>query len=259
MKSWCRILIVLLVASFSFANSSAQPNSKPAADDDLAHGERLFLGQCALCHGAGGTGDRGPALNLPKLRRAPDDYSLFNVIKNGIAGTEMPDAWQMTDREIKQVVAYVRSLGRTAATSSPGDPARGKTLYEAKGGCASCHIVQGRGVSFGPELSEIGARRSAAYLRDALLDPAATSPDRFLVVTLITNDNRKLRGIRANEDSFTIQLLDAAGAYHSYRKADLRELKKEPGASLMPSYRDAFTSAEIDDLVSYLSSLRGEK
>jgi hypothetical protein len=39
----------------------------------------------------------------------------------------------MDDREVRQVVAYVRSLGRTEAVSPPGDPAKGKALYESQG------------------------------------------------------------------------------------------------------------------------------
>lgn len=259
MKSLWQILIVLLVAVISLGKSPPTQESKAVEMIDLARGQRLFVGHCALCHGIGGAGDRGPALNQPKLRRAVDDQALFFIIKTGIPGTEMPDAWQMTDREIRQVAAYVRSLGQTAPTKLSGNPANGKALYESKGGCATCHIVQGRGRSFGPELTEIGARRSAAYLRQALLDPGASSPESLLVVSVVTREGRRLRGNRANEDSFTIQLRDATGGFHSYRKADLAELKKETGKSLMPSYRDALNSSEIDDLVAYLAGLRGEK
>jgi putative heme-binding domain-containing protein len=92
-----------------------------------------------------------------------------------------------------------------------------------------------------------------------LIDPGAAVPEGFLVVSVTTRDGKKLRGIRANEDSFTIQLRDANYVYHSYRKRDLTELVKEFDASLMPAYRDALAATEIDDLVAYLASLRGEK
>jgi len=250
------LLVAMLIGGHSAPN---QDQISKLTTDDLARGEKLFVAQCALCHGIGGTGGRGPSLNQPDLRRASDNRGLFQIIQNGIQGSEMPDAWQMTDREVWQVAGYVRSLGRTAVLRLSGDPAKGKEYYEAKGGCAACHIVSGRGGNLGPDLTDIGARRSAAYLREALIDPGASVPERFLVVSVVTRDGERVRGIRSNEDSFTIQIRDASNVFHSFRKLDLTELKKEFGASLMPGYRDVLAASEIDDLVAYLAGLRGEK
>jgi len=210
-----------------------------------------------LCHGIEGTGGRGPALNQPALRRGKDNMALYGVIRNGVAGTEMPGAWQMTEREVWRVAGYVRSLGRVEAAKLTGDAGRGRELYLSKG-CAGCHIVSGEGGVSGPELTEIGSRRSAAYLREALIDPAASLPDKFLTVSVTTRDGRNLRGVRVNEDSFTIQLRDDKLQFHSFRKAELKELKKEFGVSTMPSYK-TLAAGEIDDLIAYLASLRGEK
>jgi cytochrome c oxidase cbb3-type subunit III len=251
-------LAMFLVAMLFGGNVVQDPISKLTAND-LARGKKLFVAHCALCHGIGGTGGRGPSLNQPDLRRAADNKALFQIIQNGIQGTEMPEAWQLTDREIRQVAGYVRSLGRTAVVKLPGDPVKGKEYYEAKGGCAACHIVSGRGGTTGPGLTNIGAQRSAAYLREALIDPGAAVPEGFLIVSITTRDGRKVRGIRSNEDSFTIQLRDPNNVFHSFRKRDLTELKKEFGVSMMPAYRDSLTRSEIDDLVAYLAGLRGEK
>jgi cytochrome c oxidase cbb3-type subunit 3 len=255
-----QMLAMLLVAMLIGGHSTPhQDQISKLTTNDLAHGNKLFVAHCALCHGIGGTGDRGPSLNQPELPRAANNQALFQIIQNGIQGTEMPEAWQLTDREIWQVAGYVRSLGRAAVVKVPGDPVKGKQYYEAKGGCAACHIVSGRGGTMGPDLSDIGAGRSVAYLREALIDPGASVPERFLVVSIVTRDGRRVRGIRLNEDSFTIQLRDASNVFHSFRKLDLTELKKEFGASMMPGYRDVLAASEIDDLVAYLAGLRGEK
>jgi cytochrome c oxidase cbb3-type subunit 3 len=227
------------------------------AQDDVARGKKLYEGFCSLCHGQTGTGGKGPSLAQPTLSRAPDDPRLIQVIQQGIQGTEMPGFWQLTDHEAGQVAAYVRSLGRTAVEVLPGDPARGRALYEGKGGCAACHIVRGSGSSLGPELSEIGARRSSPYLRESLLKPGAAVPEKFKVVTVLTTGGRTVRGMRVNEDTFTIQLRDAGGRFHSFRKSELSKIDREDNASLMPSYESKFTAAELDDLIAYLASLRG--
>jgi cytochrome c oxidase cbb3-type subunit 3 len=225
---------------------------------DLARGKKLFEAQCSLCHGQTGTGGKGPSLAQPTLRHAPDDQRLIQVIRDGIPNSEMPDFWQFNDREVWQVAGYVRSLGRTAVVPLAGDPARGRALYESKGGCSTCHIIRGAGSSLGPELTEIGAQRNAEYLREAVVKPGASVPPKFLVVSVTTRDGTTVRGIRANEDTFTIQLRDAAGRFHSFRKSDLTQLKKEFHTSLMPSYDATLTPTELDDLVAYLAGLRGD-
>ncbi|MBI3668053.1 MAG: c-type cytochrome [Acidobacteria bacterium] len=241
------------------------PYTSPA---DVARGQKLFFGHCATCHGPQGNGGRGANLARPKLRRAADDPSLFRLIRLGIPGTEMPETWDMTPREIWQVVAYVKTLGRSAVEAVPGDPRKGEELFLTKGNCGQCHTVRGRGGRMGPELTEIGARRSAAHLRKFLLDPVAEAPENpvpwakyqagFMQVRLTTKDGRRITGIRLNEDTYSVQVRDFSDRLFSFWKQDLVEYQKEPGKTPMPSYRNVFSQAELDDIVAFLASLRGE-
>src|SRR4029077_8872576 len=128
------------------------PNTTPA---DLKNGQQLFMAQCARCHGPKGEGERGTVLTQPRLSRAPDDQALFQVIRDGIKGTEMPGGYALDTRETWQLTAYVRSLGRMPQEAVPGVPKRGQELYQAKGHCSQCHIIKGQGGSLGPELTEI--------------------------------------------------------------------------------------------------------
>ncbi|HEY2017762.1 MAG TPA: c-type cytochrome [Bryobacteraceae bacterium] len=243
----------ILMAAF-LANAHAQTPAEPVPD--IAAGRKIFESQCALCHGQTGTGGRGPSLTRPKLNRAPDDEALRTLISSGIV-PEMPGAWQLSPREVASVAAYVRSLGTVAPETLPGDPARGASLYHAKG-CTGCHIVDGQGEGIGPELTDIGARRNGAWLRQALRKPADSLPRDFLYVAAVTSSDEIIRGIRMNEDSFTIQLKDGRGQFHSFRKSSLRELRRLKQESPMPSYEALLTAAEMDDLVAYLAGLRGK-
>ncbi len=227
-----------------------------AAQTDVPAGRKIFESQCALCHGQTGGGGRGPALNRPQLEHAPDDAALRRVISDGL-DPEMPAAWQLTPREVESVAAYVRSLGSAPQETLPGDPARGARVYEARG-CSGCHMIAGQGAGFGPELTAIGARRNAAWLRQAVLDPAASLPQGFAWMAATTAAGETVRGIRVNEDAFTIQIKDAGGRFHSFRKAELRELRRLTGETPMPAYRGRLTEGELDDLVAYLARLRGK-
>ena len=224
------------------------------AQTDLAVGRKIFESQCALCHGQTGGGGRGPALNRPKLPRAPDDAALRGIISEGIP-PDMPAAWQLHTSEVAGVAAYVRSLGALAPETLPGDPARGAGVYQSKG-CSGCHILAGKGEGFGPELSTIGARRSAAFLRQTLLEPAATLPDDFQYIAVTPASGAAVRGIRVNEDSFTIQLKDSRGRFHSFRKSEVKELRRLAKETPMPAFEGQLSAGELDDLVAYLAGLR---
>ena len=240
-------------------------NAQNTADVD--GGRRLFQGMCVECHGAGGTGGDAPSLNRPRLNHAPDDTALANVIANGIPNTAMPRIRRFTESELRQLVAFVRSLGKMAQDRVPGDTKRGAAIYRNLA-CSSCHIVAGEGGTLGPDLSDIGFLRGAAYLREAVVAPDSSLPKgtlsvlsrgyaEYLPVRIVTRQGREVRGIRVNEDAFTIQVRDAAGKFYSLRKSDLELLDKQAGKSIMPSFASRLTAPELTDLVAYLVSLRG--
>ena len=241
---------------------------RPGLSQDTSAGSKLYLAHCAGCHGQHGEGGRGVRLTTPG--RATNDDVLFGIVRNGIPGTEMPPA-RLGDEEVRQVVLFVRTL-RPAGSMAASEPvSRGERIYRTAG-CAACHVVGSEGGFLGPDLSNIGARRSVEYLRRALLEPEAdipdnfgqyrwyiVIPDNFLQVRVTTADGRSFSGARANEDSFSIQLRDGSGRFYSFWKSDLKELQKNWGKSPMPSYRDKLSASEIDELVGYLSGLRGSR
>src|SRR5207247_2285025 len=136
---------------------------------------KLSDGRCTRYREIDGPGDEGPTLNRPTPARASTDEALQEVIRDGIPDRGMPRVRRLTDNELNQLVAYVRSLGRTTSVATSGDAGRGRELYRRLG-CASCHIIAGAGGSFGPDLSAIGISRGAAYLRQSFLGPGEALP-----------------------------------------------------------------------------------
>jgi cytochrome c oxidase cbb3-type subunit III len=230
---------------------------QPATAESLAAGKRNFERHCALCHGIDGSGGRGPNLRHARLLHAPDDNALKGVIGDGIP-PEMPPAWFLSEEEVASVAAYVRSLGALPSEPLPGDRARGAAVF-TKAGCARCHILAAQGFGYGPALTDIGERRSAPHIRQAILKPEATLPEGFLFVKAVTASGEAVEGIRLNEDTFSIQIKDANGRFHSLRKAELRDLQKHRERSPMPSYSQILTPGELDDLVAYLAAQRGQQ
>jgi cytochrome c oxidase cbb3-type subunit 3 len=224
---------------------------------DLAEGKRLYNAQCALCHGIDGSGGYGPSLLRPTFARAADDAGLFTLVRVGIPGV-MPGFGDANGpRRSWQLAAFVRTMTTSGGGAATGNASNGRAVYAARG-CASCHVLGGEGRALGPDLTTIGLQRGPAYLKQALLEPAARVPDGHVVVTARPKAGAPVRGVRVSEDAFWVHVRDVKGQLHAFRVADLADLRREAGASLMPAYA-SLPPADLDDLVAYLSSLRGAR
>jgi PQQ-dependent dehydrogenase (methanol/ethanol family) len=247
----------------------------PETGAAVTEGARLFDQSCQSCHGPAGQGsDRGPALATAPLVHGNTEADLFRVIRAGVPGTQMPPFAAMSDAEIRQLVAYVRSLraappAGAAPPAEGGDPAAGETVFFGRAGCATCHDVNGRGGVVGPDLSNAG-RLTPAQLRQKIVDPnspsgsagggrggvgrGAAAPATVLVKTL---DGREIRGVRRNEDTFSLQMTDSSGQLHLLDKLKLASVTVE-NRSLHPAdYAARLSAAEIANLVAYLGALKG--
>ena len=255
-----RLLPALLLAAAGTVPAAAQHGhatlSNPyTSPDDVTAGGRIYRSHCAVCHGLEGKGGRGTDLTTGIFRRGSEDGDIYKTVSEGIPGTEMPGTF-FNGRQLWQIVAYVRSLSEgRAAEQTTGDPIKGLAVYKAKG-CDGCHLVRGEGGRMGPDLSLIGARRSLGHLQTAVRQPNANVRPRYWSVRAVTRDGKKISGRRMNEDTFSVQLLDASERLVSLRKADLAQFEIDRNSG-MPAYEGQFQDGEFDDLIAYLASLRG--
>jgi cytochrome c oxidase cbb3-type subunit 3 len=245
-----RLLLLFLLAGLLPARELIR-NGRATAKD-IAAGAKTFRSHCAPCHGYRAEGGRGPNLAAGHFYHGNSDADLFHNISEGIPGTEMPGNFYSADR-IWQIVAFLRSLN-VGGEKLPGDQQNGARLFRSNG-CAQCHLVDGEGGELGPDLSEIGASRSAENLRQSIVDPNADVPPRYWTVSFTDASGQALQGFRLNEDSYTVQLLDLRGQLHSYNKNGLKEFNISK-CSTMPSYQNSLAVKQVNDLVAYLSSLR---
>ncbi len=248
-------LIALLASSGQLV---AQEHAGQYSQTEVENGFRLYGIHCSACHGADGDSVAGIDLRRGQFRRVTSDADLNRIIAAGIPGTAMPPH-QLSLGDLRGLLAYIRAMRDFAASSvALGDPARGETLFGGKGGCATCHRVNGKGSRVAPDLSDIGAIRSPDSLQQSVLDPAIAVLPIHRSVRAVTRDGKVISGRRLNEDTYTVQLIDDQERLVSVDKAGLREYTVVKTSS-MPSYKDKLTSEELSDLVAYLHSLRGSR
>ena len=267
-------LFVLAPFALAAAADSAQQQANPFAGDAaaVAAGRDLYGQICQSCHGPGAQGtDRGPALATTTLQHGNGDSDLFRSIRTGVPGTQMAGFAALSENDVWRIVSYLRTLqngsSSSSATRANGDPIAGEALFFGRAGCATCHEVNGRGGIVAPDLSGAGSL-SATVLRLKIVDPnnpaAQTSGARGsrgnaspATVIARTRDGREIKGVRRNEDTFSLQMIDVSGQLQLLDKRQLASVAVDDKSLHPPEYKDRFTESEITNVVAYLLALRG--
>ncbi|MFZ0954417.1 MAG: c-type cytochrome [Candidatus Sulfotelmatobacter sp.] len=270
-RRWSAGMIVfMVVAAVCVADDHNPLAGSPTA---AKAGEYEFRINCALCHGLGAHGGgRGPDLTRAQKKHVHSDAEMFQVISNGIPGTAMPangtngQGVGMTDEEIWQIITYIRSVEVKAPAEPAGNAAHGKELFYGDANCSLCHMVEGKGGRVGPELTSVGGSRTREAIIDSVRNPSrrlawglteATKefPQEYETITVVTTDGKQIKGVALNEDSFSVQMMDANEKIYLLEKDKLRSFKKSR-QSLMPTYNpDALSDKDLEDIVAFLISV----
>jgi mono/diheme cytochrome c family protein len=117
--TWGLVFMVILILGFVLYGIREPTLLANAAHEQQATyarlGDGLFANNCAACHGRGATGGDAPTLNAKQFLTTTSDEQMRLLIAGGVSGTSMP-AWSLdfggplTDEQIRQLVAYLRSL-----------------------------------------------------------------------------------------------------------------------------------------------------
>jgi putative heme-binding domain-containing protein len=191
----------------------------------------------------------------------------------GVVNDMVSRGAQGTQQDLDNIIAYLTAnygIGKPV-TAAPAAAPQASTpaatpLCEAEivkatglikaNGCLLCHRIGDMGSYVGPNLSDIGASRSAEDIQAALVSPGKDVRPENRSVRLVTKDGRVVTGRILNQDGFSVQIIDSESQLRSIQKANLREFTIVT-ANPMPSYADRMSTQDIAGLVQYLTSLKG--
>ena len=148
---------------------------------------------------------------------------------------------QNPDRQ-KIVTQYV------GVAALKGDPAKGKTLYQAV--CIACHTIKGAGNELGPDLGTVAAKPTEQIV-EAILDPNRAVELRYTTQTLKLKDGREVAGLVTDENTNNLSLRTGTGTELILLK-DIAE-RKNSNRSLMPDGLEALLKPQdIADIIAWI-------
>jgi ubiquinol-cytochrome c reductase cytochrome c subunit len=170
------IVILLLLGLMATGGLYSLLDPRPAqaavgTAGDVTVGNKLFLANCATCHGLSGEGTKaGPS--LVGVGAAAVDFQV-GTGRMPLAGPAVQaprsDTVKFTDEQIASLAAYVATLGPGPAipdaqyTQGDGNIARGNELFKVN--CAMCHNFAGSGGAltrgkYAPSLQNVSGKHA---------------------------------------------------------------------------------------------------
>jgi mono/diheme cytochrome c family protein len=113
-----------IYAELQKAPEKARNRANPLQNDPdaVAAGAILFEQHCAECHGdAARAGKKGPSLRAAEVQDTTAG-AIFWILTNGVVRKGMPVWSKLPEPQRWQLVRYIKSLGRPAATSESPAP-----------------------------------------------------------------------------------------------------------------------------------------
>lgn len=140
-----------------------------------------------------------------------------------------------------------------------GDPVDGRVMFNTKGTCAKCHVVNGMGKEVGPNLSEIGKKLSRQALFESILFPSAGISHNYESYTVILASGNVVNGLMVNKTPDAITIKDSEAISRTFKMDDIEEIIPQK-ISLMPAdLQKVLTQEELINIVEYMTTLKKAK
>lgn len=196
-------------------------------------------------------------LELLKANRIPEELKASVV-------TGVSNAWRRNVRT--EAASYLDNSG-SAKEKNPlppmkeliameGDSDKGKIVFENI--CQTCHQVNGKGIDFGPKLSEIGSKlpKEAQYV--SIIHPDAGISFGYEGYIIKMKDGSTNVGIIASKTETDLDLKVPGGNIVKLKLNEVASQEKLENSMMPAGLENAMTTGELVDLVTYLMTLKKE-
>ncbi|MCB1278361.1 PQQ-dependent sugar dehydrogenase [Prosthecobacter sp.] len=157
----------------------------------------------------------------------------------------------------------IKTLGTKIDTTKllavQGNAAHGAELIGITGKmavCLACHIINGTGRDFGPDLSKVGARLTREQILESLHQPSKVIAKGYETWTLTLKDGGMATGFVVNPGDGNVTLKVPTGQPQTFERTQIRSQQVQP-LSLMPEgLLQSMTEQEAADVIAFLAGLK---
>lgn len=157
----------------------------------------------------------------------------------------------------------VKTLGVNIDTTKllavEGDARRGSELLGMTGKmalCLACHIVNGTGRDFGPELSKVGSRLSREQILESLHRPSKTIAEGYQTWVLTLKDKSVHTGFMVAHGDAGVTLKLPGGQSQTFGNDSIDDRRAQPTSMMPEGLLQSLTQQEAADVIAFLSGLK---
>ena len=125
-----------------------------------------------------------------------------------------------------------------------------------KGGCATCHQINGQYVNFGPDLSQVGQKLGKEALFDSILNPSSAISNGFEGYRIKLRNGEEHTGFLSAEGTEALTMRTAGGGDHRIAVDDISTRERLPNSLMPANSAEGLNADELIDLVAFLHSMR---
>ncbi len=160
-------VVVVGLLGFELAGAMSAP-ARQASELTAVQieGQRVYKEvNCGYCHTINGIGGAvGPDLSNIASTLTPDQIMAYLSNPDSMVPNTLHPKLQFTPEELNGLTAYLSTLGAPVSYSD-----QAPALYEKN--CSACHMVNGKGGTIGPDLTDVGSRHPVTFIESFISNP----------------------------------------------------------------------------------------
>ena len=186
--------------------------------------------------------------NLNNPNNTVAEAALFAYQKLGLKDTGAP----------AQLIGTMKYEDVFAAVQKGGDAKAGQEMF-LRAGCIACHTITAAEPPKGPILSAVAKIYDRAALTESILKPSAKIAQGFESQWFKTKKGEQIEGFVTREGGDSLDVRNIVGQNVTLEKGDIAERGKRDISIMPEGLLNAFTPAELSNLLAYLESLKAMK
>lgn len=196
-------------------------------------------------------------LELARAKKLPEDLrpiasSELNVVRWDPLRAQAAELVPLTRSENTHVLPPIAELVKLS-----GDSQKGAAVFRRDTvGCFKCHLINGEGTDFGPNLSEIGTKLAKPAIYESILDPSAGIAFGYEAWQIDLKNGDDVLGLIVSETADELALKTVGGIVTRYKKADITSRTKQKMSIMPTGFEQTMSSDDLVNLVEYLASLK---